>query len=254
MAQKISHHNYTIPIAEAFDAGGECPLCDMRGALEKNALEYVLGPSYMEDGVRARTDKAGFCKAHYAAMFRMGNRLGLGLIVQTHARRLIDGAEALLEGGPPAKKIGLFGNAEAPGRGVGAEIGKLADTSGTCFVCGRVNAEFARFVSNTVLLWQKQPPFREKFARSKGFCLPHFALLLEVAEKELNAADYAEFYGRLAGLERENLERLKSELAWFIRKFDYQNAGEPWRGSADALERMIEKIASACLVSHPAGY
>ena len=115
MAQKINHHNYTIPITEAFDTGGECPLCNMRDTLEKNALEYVLGPSYMEDGVRARTDKAGFCKAHYAAMFRMGNRLGLGLIVQTHARRLIDGAEALLEGGPPAKKIGLFGNAALRG-------------------------------------------------------------------------------------------------------------------------------------------
>ena len=53
MAEQI----YTIPVNDAFDSGCECPMCQMQKDLERNAIEYTMGPSYMEDDNRAMTDK-----------------------------------------------------------------------------------------------------------------------------------------------------------------------------------------------------
>ena len=49
MKEKI----YTIPVNDAFDKDCECPLCAMYQELENNAVEYTMGPSYMEDDIRA---------------------------------------------------------------------------------------------------------------------------------------------------------------------------------------------------------
>ena len=55
MKEKI----YTIPLMDAFHADDECPFCFIERNLEQHALDFVLGQgaSYMEDDVRAETDK-----------------------------------------------------------------------------------------------------------------------------------------------------------------------------------------------------
>ena len=77
---------YTIPLMDAFKAEDECPFCFVERQLEQHAMDFVLGAgaSYMEDDVRAETDKMGFCRTHYKKMYDYGNRLGAGLILKTH--------------------------------------------------------------------------------------------------------------------------------------------------------------------------
>ena len=77
---------YTIPLMDAFKAEDECPFCFVERQLEQHAMDFVLGAgaSYMEDDVRAETDKMGFCCTHYKKMYDYGNRLGTGLILKTH--------------------------------------------------------------------------------------------------------------------------------------------------------------------------
>ena len=53
MKEKI----YTIPVNDAFSSDCECPICSMYKALEDDAVSYTMGPSYMEDDIRAMTDK-----------------------------------------------------------------------------------------------------------------------------------------------------------------------------------------------------
>ena len=85
MKEKI----YTIPLMDAFRADDECPFCFIEKNLEQHAMDFVLGSgaSYMEDDVRAETDKLGFCHEHYKKMFDYGNRLGCGLILTTHFKK-----------------------------------------------------------------------------------------------------------------------------------------------------------------------
>ena len=65
---------YTIPVNDAFAADCECPLCAMRKELEQNAIEYTMGPSYMEDDNRALTDEQGFCMVHIKTLYEQNNR------------------------------------------------------------------------------------------------------------------------------------------------------------------------------------
>ncbi len=53
MKEKI----YTVPVNDAFALDSECPICSMFEKLENDAVEYVMGPSYMEDDIREKTDK-----------------------------------------------------------------------------------------------------------------------------------------------------------------------------------------------------
>ena len=65
---------YTIPLNDAVDAGGECPLCNVEKLLEQDTMDFVLGScaSYMEPDVRELTDKKGFCREHMHKMFTYG--------------------------------------------------------------------------------------------------------------------------------------------------------------------------------------
>jgi hypothetical protein len=42
----------------------------------------------MEDDIREKTDATGFCRHHFKMMYDYGNRLGSGLILSTHLKKL----------------------------------------------------------------------------------------------------------------------------------------------------------------------
>ena len=66
---------YTIPVKDAYKLDCECPICRMYNDIEKNAIEFTMGPSYMEDDIRAVTDEKGFCKEHTQKLMDANNRL-----------------------------------------------------------------------------------------------------------------------------------------------------------------------------------
>ncbi|MEE3377550.1 MAG: DUF6062 family protein, partial [Lachnospiraceae bacterium] len=80
---------YTIPVNDAFDRDYECPICAMYEELEKRYVEYAMGPSYMEDDNRERTDKLGFCPKHIQMMYADKNKLGVALMLNTHMNKTI---------------------------------------------------------------------------------------------------------------------------------------------------------------------
>ena len=75
---------FTIPVNDAFAVDCECPICIMYRELEKNAVEFTMGPSYMEDDVREVTDRLGFCTDHTRKLLKMENKLGIALILHSH--------------------------------------------------------------------------------------------------------------------------------------------------------------------------
>ena len=92
---------YTIPVNDAFDADCECPLCLMAKGLEQNAIEFTMGPSYMEDDNREVTDKLGFCPKHIKMMYADKNKLGVALMLNTHMNKTIREMKALAEKDSP---------------------------------------------------------------------------------------------------------------------------------------------------------
>lgn len=228
---------YTIPVNEAFEKDCECPICVMRQSLERASVEYTLGPSYMEDDIRMETDRVGFCEKHVKELYKQQNRLGLALILKTHMDRTMIEVEKLSKGGFGGG--GLFKKkAETP---LTAYLHKLNES---CFICNRVEGVFERYIATVFYLYDREEDFRRKFADSKGFCNKHYALLCEQAPAQLSGKVLAEFAEVLHRTYLDNMQRVRDDLDWFIDKFDYRYAEEPWKNSKDALPRTIIKTNS----------
>jgi hypothetical protein len=234
---------YEIPVNDAFNADTECPFCYMKNKLEKDSINFMLGPSYMEDDIRMETNKMGFCKDHYAMMYKEQNRLGLALMVHTHLQQINKDLNALMpkNGSPTIIKKGLFSKPMVGSNSVSSHIHAIGDS---CYICNKIDKTFVNFVDTFFYLWKKDKKFVELVKNCKGFCLEHFSMIYENAPSKLSTSDCTEFYKIIIPIELENLKRVESELSWFIDKFDYRYFNEPWKNSKDALPRSIQKVSS----------
>lgn len=233
MKEKI----YTIPVNDAFDSDCECPICSIYKTLENNAIEYSMGPSYMEDDIRALTDELGFCQKHLPMVYDMENRLGFALVMKTHLDKVISEMEDLQSGKVSGKKF--LKKADKPL--VTAYAQRL---SKTCFVCDRIEQTFDRYIDTVFYMYKRDLAFREKYKTSKGFCTNHYGLLIERAANELKGAELDEFVSITNSLYIDNMKRVRDDVEWFINKFDHKYMDEPWKNAKDSLVRSMIKDGS----------
>ncbi len=224
MSEKI----YTIPVNEAFEACAEdhtlgCPFCRLYKKLQADETSLILGASMMEPDTRMQTNEKGFCSEHFKQLLSAKNRLGLGLILESHMNELKDGIK---DKGLSAM-MGKIGTA-APKR-----IGRL---EGSCYVCDRIEYSFSRMINNAVLLWQEEESFRKKVQAQPYICLPHFKMWLESAQTELKKK-YPDFYKEVSKPVLSYFEELSGDISWFCKKFDYRYDAEPWGNSKDSPDR-----------------
>ena len=232
----------TIPVLDAYRTDCECPLCRLRILCEDQYVDSMLSSAYMEPEWRVRSNETGFCTRHFDLMYRRRNRLGLALMTHTHMQEVIASLEKILAEGGSGKR-GLFArktdDAGAPAR--------IRSRMEGCVICEQVDAALQRYGYTIAQLYFTNSEFKTLFEQSKGFCLPHLALVLELAAKTLSGAQQEAFQKAVAALELANLRRVEGELEWFTLKFDYRNDGKPWGNSQDAPERAINKLMGACV-------
>jgi len=101
---------------------------------------------------------------------------------------------------------------------------------------------------HTFFVMLKDQQFRKKVEASKGFCLRHFAQLMDLSQEQLPNGQREWFYPMVMKLTEENLTRVKEDLDWLIAKYDYRNTKADWKNSRDALPRTMEKLQGL----HPA--
>ncbi len=239
----------TIPVNDAFDAGDECPFCFLERMAEQRTLRYVAGPSasYMEPDVRAATDAKGFCREHTKKLYDYGNSLGAALILQTHYAGILERFQLERENFRLPEKKGLFKKIPQTNLDYPKALKKQVSA---CFLCDRIEYHMQRYF-DTFFVLLKEEEFRNKVASSKGFCLKHFAALLEQAPQDCPAKQQAWFYETVYGLMEAHLIRVKEDLDWFVAKYDYRNAGADWKNSRDALSRAMQKLESVYVTDPP---
>lgn len=227
--------------------------------IEDQYVEYFLGPSLMEPDCRIETNEKGFCRRHFELLYnKQENRLGLGLIIDTHLceqnkkfqKRFSRKSKSIQRDAniSLAKSISSkFASKKTPTESFVDElIEELAILEGKCMICGKIEYTMNRYLDVIFYLWLKETDFQNLFNNKKGFCLKHFKLLLEGARKYLNSKQLPIFIDNLLKLQLENLERIQKEVNWFTEKFDYRNADAPWGNSKDAVPRSIQKIVGYC--------
>ncbi len=229
MAEKI----YTIPVNEAFEASEAdhacgCPFCALYNKLEENELERILGAAMMEPDVRIETNAQGFCDTHFRMMFVRKNRLGMGLILESHLDELRKKIK------PKALSL------KAPGAEAEAVLEKL---EGDCYVCNRIAFAFNKMVETAAFLWDTDPDFRKKTEHQPYFCLPHYRRFVSTARRTMNKKKFGEFYTAVSSLENAYLDKLSEDVSWFCKKFDYRYDAEPWYDAKDAIERAMRTLS-----------
>ena len=232
---------YTIPVNEAFDSGDECPFCQLRRGVEQRTIRYVLGPgaSYMEPDVRAETDKAGFCGAHFKKMYDYGNSLGSALMMQTYMVGLFEEMSREMDKFQLPGKRGLFAKKNT---GEESQLVRWArEKQSSCYLCNKIDYNMSRYY-DTFFFLLKDEEFRAKVESCKGFCMEHFLALMELAGEKVPNGRIEWFYPTVFRLMKENMARVKGDLDWFIEKFDYRNASADWKNSRDAVSRSMQKL------------
>ncbi len=225
----MREHIYTIEINEAFDRkDGSCPFCTIFSKLEDAELDLILGASMMEPEIRQITNKKGFCPRHYQKMFPRKNRLGMALTLESHLEEL-----------KKDLKPGNFLSRDIAEK----SIRRAEELEHTCYVCDRIEEKFHRVMVNTADLHAEDSEFRKKFNEQTQFCLSHYTQLLRTAVKCLDKKAYAALAEDAIRLESAYLDKLKEDISWFCKKFDYNYQDEPWHNSKDAVERAIRFLS-----------
>lgn len=234
---------YNIPINDAMDNAGECPLCFIEKHVEENVLDYVLGScsSYMEYDTREMTDKAGFCRSHFKKMFDYGNSLGNAWILSTHYDTIIREMTARFKDFKPGKgKSALpFGRKKSSDNPI---VDWINARNESCFVCDNVNQGFEDYIKVFFGMYKKDADFRDKVKNGQGFCLSHFGILCEAADNSLDEASLKDFYDNMLPLMLENMTRVREDIGWLIEKYDYRNKDADWKNSKDANQRGMQKL------------
>ncbi len=239
----------TIPVNEAFETQDECPFCALERTVEQKAIRYALGPgaSYMEPDVRAATDAMGYCRDHYKKMYDYGNSLGSALMMQTYMVGLQKELQMQITSFQMPEKKGLFSQKHSEELPL---LQWVRQRNSTCFLCHKVKYNMDRYYA-TFFHLIKDEQFRAKVEATKGFCMHHFEALLESAQQKLPERQKEWFYTTVLQLMEENLARVRSDLDWFVEKFDYRNASAPWKNAKDAVSRCMQKLKGGYPADRP---
>ena len=229
----MKEHIHTIPVIEALREPGLCAFCAMLKKLDENAIRFIMGPAYMEDDVRMKTNKSGFCKKHMEAMYKEQNRLGLALMLHTHVKEINKDIKSMAD---YVKKPTIFGSGSDTYLD---RLGEhLAATNEDCYVCQSISNTFERYVDTFFVLWIKDGSEAQLIQAQKGYCMHHFTIMLKHAGK-LGAKKRKKFMNEILPAWQNCMKELETDLEWFIQKFDHRNKDETWKNSKDVLPRAL---------------
>lgn len=238
---------YTIPLMDAFRAEDECPFCYIERDLEQHALDFVLGPeaSYMQEDVRMETNKMGFCREHYKKMYLYGNRLGSALILETHLRKILSDLKGEMKNWSDTGKQGLFQrlHKDASSEHKDNVSRWIHEQEESCYICAHIKNNYDRYMATFFELFRRNnTEFAELLKNGKGFCLPHFADVLDYAPIYLNKKEQQSLREILFPQMQENLSRIIDDVEWLEKKFDYRFKDAEWKNAQDSVQRAMQKL------------
>jgi len=230
----MKEHIHTIPVLEALREPGDCAICTMHNRIEEHAIQFVMGPSYMEDDVRMETNRIGFCDKHLPAMYAEQNRLGLALMLTTHMQQLNKDLSSIVKNKLPSPFFGK--DTSGPLAKIHAYLDK---TVTACYVCNKVEHNMSLYIGTFLHIWSMGGEDAKLIKSQKSYCLPHFARLIKTTNEKFNRSKRDKFLEEIVMPQLANLKVLEEDLDWFTQKFDHRNASEPWKNSRDALKRAL---------------
>jgi hypothetical protein len=221
-------------VHDAYANPGECPVCLLQHAAERTYLRSFQHSRVMEPNVRVQTNRQGFCPSHFRALYDGENKLGLGLVVHTHLlQRVPEIGRAVDEIVKSA--AGRHGTDRAA-----AGAGELLRD--TCFICSLLRADCERYAVTILYLWNRDPDFLPAFRASRGFCVPHFVMMIQRASRSMKTDRFRRWLEDAVPLMKESLESLTGDLQAFTQLHQAGNPGPGTDRERSALGRTLQKL------------
>ena len=220
-----------LRIKRVIGSDEECFLCALEDEIERRYVDTYLSELVMDASSRQRIiENRGFCNNHFYKMLIAASKPGssdghgIALVNESIVDKLIQDLH---------KQKSHHIN----------DLYKLLGTENKCPACIHLS-EFARTYAEKIieLLSSGNEEFLKLLNESKGFCIPHFAALVHVAEEGMPAQSQ-KIIKTLMEVEEKNLHRINSELAEYIKRQSYEFSEKEREVVADIVMRSVEKIA-----------
>lgn len=214
----------TIPVSEVFEENDGCPICRMYNTVQERIIEYIMGAAMMEPDVRMVTNKDGFCEKHYRKMLGRKGRLQLALMLESHIDEI--------------NKEVLSDKLLRSNKSKGEKARRITDS---CFICDKIEWGMSRMTDTLYRCYETDMDFRKIFNEQSMFCMPHFELLANGADKKKMKLYHGEFLKNLTRITQEYSKTLLSDVEHFCSMYDYRNSGKDadWGNSKDSVERAV---------------
>ena len=214
-----------------------CPVC----RLEQKSVERYLDSMFYEnvnspawrDQLRA---SLGFCHEHawLGVNQRLGDALGYSIIYRDIVNSILHRMD---DPRPAPRRTGWRGQMSETVRDQIERLRGALTPRKRCPACEH-RAETTHYLLSALVEGLATPELTQALQNSEGLCLPHL-------KETLVAIHQSAPYEQLLAIHREKLERLKSELAEFIRKNDYQVIEEGFGSERDAWLRAISLVTGS---------
>ena len=219
----MGYHIGTGLIKEKFKTDCECPLCEIRKVAEEQFLHEFLNDAVMADDCRLEVREKGFCKEHFGKLFSGRNKLSVALQMETRLSAITNLFSPVKSAGQAKKRA--------------AQVNKSLSR---CVICDLLDDSMEKYYKTIAQLFAREKEFFNSFYNCKGFCLPHYAKLLEYSS--CAGIMTKEYLKALTDVQSRETARLNGELKAFCVKHDYRNANAPLGNAETALPRTGEKF------------
>lgn len=212
----MNYHIDTGLIYEKFKEGCECPLCAIEKKVQEQFLHEFLNDAVMEDNTRIKVGKNGFCDKHFDMLISRQNKLSVALQIGTRAEKVA----------PLCGKVKSAGAAKKCAK-------EIENALSTCVICDLTEESMIKYYKTMAQMFAHEKDFYKILFASKGFCLNHYAKLLEYSVfAGFMTKDYLSV---LSSVQEKNFTRVQNELKDFCDSHDYRNARKPLGEAENAL-------------------
>lgn len=220
-----------LRIKRVIGSDEECFLCTLEDEIERKFMDTYLSELVMDASSREEIVKSrGFCNHHFYRMLIAASKpgspdgLGIALVNESIVDKLVQDLHK-------QKSHHID------------DLDRLLATDNKCPACIHL-AEFSRMYAEKIveLLSVGSEEFLKLLKQSKGFCIPHFTTLVQVA-KDVTPTQSQKVIKILIEIEEKNLRRLNSELAEYVKRQSYEFSEKDRAAVADIVPRSVEKIA-----------
>lgn len=209
----------------------ECFLCALEDETESKYAETYLSELVMDSSSRQKIiESRGFCNHHFYKMLTSASKPASA---NSHGIALVNKSitETLIQDLHKQKSHQI------------SDINKLLATETKCPACVHLS-NFTEIHAKKIveLLSSDNEEFLNLLKKSKGFCMPHFVMLIHVVEKVMPIQSQ-KITKTLIDVEEKNLRRLNSELIEHIRKQSYEFSEKDRAAVTGIVMRSVKKIA-----------